>query len=131
MSTPLKTIVIGTSLTEASDGVVRTGVALARATGASLWLVHAYVPYIPLAFPSGGGVDARWIEEQVRNLQEQATDQAQRTGMSKLAGFSAETVRLAAGAPHREIVGAGQQSPGRSHPRGRGGDHAWNPGLDR
>jgi hypothetical protein len=38
MSKPLKTIVIGTSLTDESDGVVRTAAALARATGASPWL---------------------------------------------------------------------------------------------
>lgn len=35
MSKPLKTIVIATSLTGGSDGVVRTGVALARATWAA------------------------------------------------------------------------------------------------
>ncbi|HSN87566.1 MAG TPA: hypothetical protein VL025_12450 [Thermoanaerobaculia bacterium] len=41
MSKPLKAFVIGTSLTEASDSVVRTGVAIARATGASPWLAQA------------------------------------------------------------------------------------------
>jgi len=36
MSKPSQAIVIGTSLAKSSDGVVRTGVAVARATGAVL-----------------------------------------------------------------------------------------------
>ncbi len=104
MSKPLKTLVIATSLTDASDGVVRSGVTLARATGASPWLVHVYHPYLPLALPSGGGVDARWTEEQVKNLGERLTEQARRTRLSSLAGFSPARVRLVAGSPHREIV---------------------------
>ena len=42
MTKSLKTLVIGTSLGDNSDGIVRTGVALARATGASRWLIHVY-----------------------------------------------------------------------------------------
>lgn len=60
MSETLKTIVIGTSLTGASDGVVRTGVAIARAAGASPWLVHSYLP--PTASPdSHPAIDTRWL----------------------------------------------------------------------
>jgi nucleotide-binding universal stress UspA family protein len=100
MSKPLKTMVIGTSLTEASDGVVKTGVALARATGASLWLVHAYVPLGAY----GGNMDALWMEEQVKSLRELIAEQARRTGLADLAGFSPGQVRLVVGSPHREIV---------------------------
>lgn len=101
MTKTLKTIVIGTSLTGASDGVVRTGVALARATGASLWLVHSYVP---LAMAPTAGAEVLWIEEQRTTLLELITEQARRTGLSALAGFSPDHVRLVIGAPHREIV---------------------------
>jgi nucleotide-binding universal stress UspA family protein len=51
----IETVLIGTSLTEASDEVVRTGLKVARAAGARVALVHAYAlrvayggaPYIP------------------------------------------------------------------------------------
>lgn len=101
MSKSLKTLVIGTSLTEHSDGIVRIGVALARATGASPWLLHAYPP---LFGTYSAGVDALWTEEQVRNLRELIHEQAQRTGLSALAGFSPDQVLLMLGSPHREIV---------------------------
>ncbi|HEX7185644.1 MAG TPA: universal stress protein [Thermoanaerobaculia bacterium] len=101
MSKPLKTLVIGTSLTTASDDIVRTGVALARATGATPWLVHAYPPLIGTY---GAGVDAAWTEEQVRSLGELIHEQARRTGLSELAGFSLDQVLLVLGSAHREIV---------------------------
>jgi nucleotide-binding universal stress UspA family protein len=101
MSKPLKTLVIGTSLAKGSDDLVRTGVALARATGASPWLLHAYPP---LFGTYSAGVDALWTEEQVRNLRELIHEQARRTGLSALAGFSPDQVLLVLGSPHREIV---------------------------
>lgn len=101
MNKPLKTIVIGTSLTDASDGVVRTGIALARTTGASVWLVHAYTPFFGTPGP---GMDVMWTVEQTSNLRELIDKQAERTGLSTLAGFSPDKVLLAIGSPHREIV---------------------------
>jgi nucleotide-binding universal stress UspA family protein len=101
---PLKTIVIATSLTDASDGIVRTGAALARVTGASPWLVHNYIPYFPMTFPAGAGLDAQWVEEQAKGLRERSLEQARRTGLSALPGFSPEQIRLTIGSPHREIV---------------------------
>lgn len=101
MSKPLKTIIIATSLTEASDTMVRTGVVLARMTGASPWLIHTYPP---LLGSTGAGVDAVWMEEQVKSLRKQITEQAQRTGLSALAGFVPSQVLLVLGVPHREIV---------------------------
>ena len=97
----LKNIVIGTSLTDPSDGVVRTGVALAKATGASAWLVHAGSPLLD---PSGAGVDAIWTEENWNTLRELLAQQARRTGLSALPGYSPSQVRLMIGAAHREIV---------------------------
>lgn len=102
MTPSLKTIVIGTSLTEASDGVVRTAVALARATGAAPWLVHAY---LPLAIASEAGMDVQWIEEQRKTLQELITAQARRTELAALPGAE---VRLVVGSAHRVIVDLAQ-----------------------
>jgi nucleotide-binding universal stress UspA family protein len=44
MKRKIETILIGTSLTEASDAVVRGGMKLARSAGARAHLVHAYTP---------------------------------------------------------------------------------------
>jgi len=105
MTKTLKTIAIGTSLTAASDGVVRTGVTLARATGASVWLVHAY---LPIAMAPGVGLDAEWLEEQRKTLHELLVSQALRTGLSALAGFSPHQVCLGIGSAHRTIVDLAQ-----------------------
>jgi hypothetical protein len=60
----LKSIVIGTSLTETSDDVVRAGAAIARATGAIPWLVHAYsLPAFPSEF---GALDTAGLGDYVR-----------------------------------------------------------------
>jgi universal stress protein E len=106
MSKPLNTIVIGTSLAAGSDAAVRTGVALARMTGASPWLIHAYSPL--LGTPDLGA-DAVWMEEQARGLRERIDEQARRTGLSALRAFVPDQVRLVLGAPHREIVDLAQR----------------------
>jgi universal stress protein E len=106
MSETYKTIVIGTSLTEASDGVVRTGAAIARATGASVWLVHAYMPP---AYASEY-VDARWIELQAEAEREGLTRQARRTGLAELAGFKPEQLLPVIGSPAREIAELARQA---------------------
>jgi len=101
MST-LKTIVIGTSLSDTSDDVVRTGAAIARATGAAPWLVHAYS--LP-AFPSElGAMDGSWIEEYVEARRENLAQQAQRTGLTSVPGFKPDQLLLAMGPTHGEIV---------------------------
>ncbi|HEX5718017.1 MAG TPA: universal stress protein [Thermoanaerobaculia bacterium] len=97
----LKNIVIGTSLTEHSDSVVRTGLAIAKATGATPWLIHAGSVLLD---PSGAGVDAIWSEKNWNNLRELLDEQARRTWLAALPGFSHDQVRLVIGAPHREIV---------------------------
>lgn len=98
---PLKNIVIGTSLTAHSDGVVRTGVAIAKATGATAWLVHAGPLFLD---PSGAGADVTWTERNWNTLHELLTEQARKTGLSALPGFLPGRVRLTIGAAHREIV---------------------------
>ncbi len=96
----LKNIVIGTSLTGHSDAVVRTGLAIAKATGATPWLIHAGSILLD---PSGTGVDAVWTEKW-NNLRELLDEQARRTWLAALPGFSPDQVRLVVGAAHREIV---------------------------
>jgi nucleotide-binding universal stress UspA family protein len=106
-TTPLKTIVIGTSLTQDSDGIVRTGVAIARATGATPWLVHAYVPPIyPSALDSG---ESLWIVELANALREELTQQAFRTGLTDVPGFVPDQLRLLTGSPPRELVDLARQ----------------------
>jgi universal stress protein E len=100
MSENFKTIVIGTSLTELSDGVVRTGAAIARATGASPWLVHAYMQPGYVSELTDGG----WLDLQAQSVREGLAKQALRTGLAELAGFRPEQLRSLIGSPARQIV---------------------------
>jgi hypothetical protein len=54
-----KTIVIGTSLSEASDDIVRIGISVAHSTGSVPWLVHSYA--LPVFAPELGPLDESWI----------------------------------------------------------------------
>lgn len=102
MSDTPQTIVIATSLSAASDEVVRTGVAAARATGAAAWLIHAYsLPLFPPELGAGAGA---WIEEQTQARREKLAEQAQRTGLAGLPGFAPDRLRLTMGSPHQGIV---------------------------
>jgi nucleotide-binding universal stress UspA family protein len=101
MSKNLKTIVIGTTLTAESDWIVRTGIAIARATGATPWLVHAYNLQ---AFPSElGAFDNAWIEEQGKLLRQRLDQQANETGIVALPGFVPAQASLVLDAPHNAI----------------------------
>jgi len=98
----LKTIVIGTSLKDTSDAIVRTGVRIAQATGAAPWLVHSYALQ---AFPSEfGAVDAVWMEEQMKGLREGLVEQGRETGLADLPGFGPGQLRLEIGPAHQQIV---------------------------
>lgn len=102
MNKNIKTLVIGTALSAESDGIVKAGAAIARATGATPWLVHAYS--LP-AFPSEiGAFDGQWIEEQTLALRQRLTDQVEESGIGGLAGFQDQQACLVFGAPYREIV---------------------------
>lgn len=105
MSDRLKTIVIGTSLGGLSDPVVRTGAAVARAAGASPWLVHAYPP--PVYGPDL--IDGGWFELVPEGLREALAQQARRTGLADLAAFEPGRLRQVIGSPAREIVALARQ----------------------
>lgn len=98
---PLKNIVIGTSLTDHSDGVVRIGLGIAKAAGATPWLIHVGSPLLD---QSGAGTDTIWTEKNWNNLRELLHEQARRTWLSARMGFSPDQIRLTVGAPHRKIV---------------------------
>lgn len=111
MSDPLQAILIGTSLSQMTDGVVQTAVKVARATGAVPWLIHVFtVPVLPTEM---GAIGDSWVEEQVCELRQLALAQAARTGLDELPGFSGDRVRVVLGSPAREIprfaraIGAG------------------------
>jgi nucleotide-binding universal stress UspA family protein len=96
MSNTLKNIVIGTSLSESSDDIVRTGVAIAKATGATPCLVHVHSSPVSSA-ELFGAVDATWLEDLSDALRERLTQQAQRTGLSALPGFEPDRIHLTMG----------------------------------
>ncbi|HEY3566607.1 MAG TPA: universal stress protein [Thermoanaerobaculia bacterium] len=107
MSKNLKTLVIGTTLTAESDWIVRTGAAIARATGAVPWLVYAYNLQ---AFPSElGAFDNAWIEEQAEILRERLDRQARETGLAELPGFGPDQACLSLDTPHHAIVDLAQK----------------------
>lgn len=102
MNGNVKTIVIGTTLNAESEGIVRAGAAIARATGATPWVVHAYS--LP-AFPSElGAFDGQWLEEQTSALRQRLTHQIEESGIAELPGFQPDQACLVFGAPYREIV---------------------------
>ena len=102
MASRSQSMVVGSSLTEASDGVVRTAAAAARATGARLFLVHAFTP--PVLPAELGAMDPAWIEVHAQELRRRALAQAQRMGLAALPDYSPEQVRVVIGSPHQEIV---------------------------
>lgn len=80
-------IVIGTSLAEGSDAVVKAGVHLAHRAGCPALLVHAMQPLVPLAAPDAGWVLATDWEEQTRTeLAKLLHAQAQRCGLHEVPG---------------------------------------------
>jgi len=103
MINKLETILIGTSLTEASDPVVQSGVLLARRAGAKIHLAHAYsmpmtyggAPFFPEA--SLGEV----FKAERAALQRQLDDQIARLGIDRmeLAG-----IHLEVGPAHRYLI---------------------------
>ena len=102
MSKNLKTILIGTTLTAGSEEIARTGALIARAAGATPWLVHAYNLE---AFPSElGAFEESWIEKQTTALREAMTRQADSTGLATVPGFGGDQSCLVLGTPYRVIL---------------------------
>jgi universal stress protein E len=96
-------VIIATSLTKASDQIVRNGVRIARAAGARIHLVHAYdLTMLYSGAAMGGGVYLpELIEGESAGHLQRLQDQAWRLGIQReeLAGLTA-----LAGAPHRVLV---------------------------
>lgn len=103
---PLHTVLIGTTLAEESDAVVRSGLAVARAAGANIYLIHAV---------SGGSwltsSETRLGDDLPRELtdgcEEKLRSQIQRLGVqeSELAGAG-----VLAGIPHRVLIDTAQMT---------------------
>jgi nucleotide-binding universal stress UspA family protein len=96
---PLHIILIGTELGEGSDTVVRSGLAVARAAGASIYLVHAVPDGPRLTVDDDLPRElADWCEDRLR-------DQVRRLGIqqSELAGAG-----VFPGVPHRVLIDIAQ-----------------------
>lgn len=103
----LETILIGTSLTEASDAVVRGGMKLARSSGAKAHLVHAYAP--PMSYSGSPFLPEVPMGEVLKAeraaLQRKLDGQIERLGIDRgeLAG-----VHLDIGPAHRLLIETAQ-----------------------
>lgn len=107
MNKRIETILIGTSLTEASDTVVRGGMNLARSAGAKAHLVHAYSP--PMTYSGSPFVGEIPLNEVLKaeraSLQRKIDSQIERLGIERgeLAG-----IHLEAGPAHRLLTETAQ-----------------------
>jgi nucleotide-binding universal stress UspA family protein len=108
MSDTLKTIVIGTSLSDTSDDIVRTGAAIARATGATPWLVHVHCSPVSSS-ELFGPVDSKWLDGLTAASQSRLEQQAQRTGLSALPKFKPSQIHLGMSSTFGEIVSLARQ----------------------
>lgn len=99
---PLKNVLIGTSLGEESDQVVRAGLAMARAAGAYVHLIHA-AELKPLGYELGAGPTER---EQIVQLSGELHRQVRRLGLDD--SVLAEA-RVVVGAPNRVLAEAARQ----------------------
>jgi universal stress protein E len=107
---PLRNVLIGTSLGEESDQVVRAGLAVARAAGARVHLVHAApLEPLPVGFDVGAGLalDGELIGEVINQSQRKLAEQVERLGLqgSELAGAEVLT-----GAPYRVLADAAERT---------------------
>ena len=102
---PLRTVLIGTSLEEESDRVVRSGLAVARTAGARICLVHAARMVVGLVetelAPDLMRERVAWCEEQLRQ-------QIARLGIgpSELDNAELPEARVLAGSPHFVLIEA-------------------------
>jgi nucleotide-binding universal stress UspA family protein len=98
--TQLRHVLIGTTLDEASDAVVRAGVGLARAHGATVTLAHAYQPpgalfVTPMDAPA---VPGDWLAAEAEELAARLTTQGEGLGLG-----AADRTELRPGPPHRVL----------------------------
>lgn len=97
---PLQIVLIGSSLEAESDQVVRSGLAVARAAGARVQLVHA-ARIDPLLIGMEAGLGPDFMREEIAARREELNQQIDRLGIgaSELAG-----VAVQAGAPHQILT---------------------------
>jgi nucleotide-binding universal stress UspA family protein len=99
---PLRIVLVGSSLGEESDRIVRAGLEVARTAGARVLLVHA-APDEPRMIGLETGLGEDYFRERFRELAGRLREQIERLGIGahELAG-----AEVAAGAPHRVLVEA-------------------------
>jgi nucleotide-binding universal stress UspA family protein len=98
-----KTIVIGTSLAESSDEIVRTAAFIARTTGATPWLIHVHAAPVS-STELFGAVEGSWLEDLEAAYHDRLTEQARRTGLSALPQLKPEQLVLGVSSTYGEIV---------------------------
>lgn len=103
---PLRTVLIGTSLGEESDQVVRAGLAAARAAGARVHLVHA-APLEPMPVGLDIGAGLALGGELITRGRENLSRQTERLGLQAPELASSEVLT---GAPHRILADAAEQT---------------------
>lgn len=108
MATELDTVLVGTSLDEASDTALETADAIARALDARLHVVHAFpMPAAYLAAPRAlGGLYKGLLDVERETRRERLRIQLERLGIRS--GRETETT-VVAGAPHRALADQARQ----------------------
>lgn len=98
----ISSLLIGTALDAASEGVVAAGVAIARAHGAQVHLLHVFEP--PFTFPElgPGPGNEGYVQAESDRVRQELAAQAGRHGLT-------EGATLATGLPDREIVAMGER----------------------
>jgi nucleotide-binding universal stress UspA family protein len=103
---PSRLVLVGSSLEEESDQVVRAGLAVARASGARVLLVHT----APIE-PRVAGLETGWgddfIAELIASYEEKLHQQIERLGIDESALAGAEVLT---GSPHRVLVDAARKA---------------------
>jgi nucleotide-binding universal stress UspA family protein len=101
MNPPLRTVLIGSSLSAESDAVLAAGAICARAAGAAVHVAHAYSPTLiyTLGPPVLDGAQAEWLESERKLLACELAAQLERTGL----GRDGARPHLRAGAAHRVL----------------------------
>ncbi len=105
MERPIESILVGTSLDDLSDPVVRAGAELARRAGAELRLLHAHaLPVAYFAAPTGLTTVNPDLLETERQVRRQMLDE--QLGRVAIDKDSLAGVTIEAGAPHRMLLEA-------------------------
>lgn len=104
----LDTVVIGTSLTELSDGIVRAGLDVARASGARVGLVHAFQPQ--WAYSVGPYLTEAYIQETL-DIEKSLAEERLASQIARL-GIRPEEIAgkvIAYGPSHRVVIEAAEE----------------------